>query len=56
MQATRLSMEPYFSLFVQAKLTNLAYKCIVMGAATPFEFIHRVTLQDDTASTSTGWR
>ena len=56
MQPARLSMEPYFSLFIQTELTNLAYKCILMGATAPFKFIYRVTPQDGTACTSIGRR
>jgi hypothetical protein len=47
-------MEPYFSLFVQAKVTNLAYECIFFGVADLFVLVHRVALQDGTGCVSTG--
>jgi hypothetical protein len=49
-------MEPDFSLFIQTKMTDLAYKRIFFGAANLFVFVHSVTLQDGTACASTGRR
>jgi hypothetical protein len=46
-------MEAYFSLFIQTKVTNLAYERIFFGAANLFVFIHGVTAHDGTTCTST---
>jgi hypothetical protein len=44
-------MKPYLTLFIQAKVTDLAYECIFFGAANFFVFVHGVT-RDGTACAS----
>jgi hypothetical protein len=48
-------MEPYFSLFIQTKVTNLAYERIFFGAANLFVLVHGVTPHDGAACASTYW-
>jgi hypothetical protein len=45
-------MEPYLTLFIQAKVTNLAYERVFFRAANLFVFVHGVT-RDGTACPST---
>jgi hypothetical protein len=46
-------MEPYLTLFIQTKVTNLAYERIFFGVANLFVFVHGVTTHDGTTCTST---